>query len=184
MLLVCMLSIDVFWLPHAICRIVHLEFLFILVNVQQQSVFFLWAGPFSAALCKDLIQLLYSPLGTENYQNCYTNHNVSFPLSVHCVHIALSLHANHFCAPYTLSLTNGLPEIQKCVTAVGNMAMEVKSVELDRQTTASNPNGTFGFSVLGGSGTKFPAVVCEIDAGGPADLCGKARVTYIRNFEY
>ena len=64
------------------------------------------------------------------------------------------------------------------------MAMEVKSVELERQTTASNPNGTFGFSVLGGSGTKFPAVVCEIDAGGPADLCGKARVTYIRNFEY
>ncbi|CAI8031444.1 Discs large homolog 1-like protein [Geodia barretti] len=56
------------------------------------------------------------------------------------------------------------------------MAMEVKSVELERQTTASNPNGTFGFSVLGGSGTKFPAVVCEIDAGGPADLCGKIRV--------
>ena len=63
-----------------------------------------------------------------------------------------------------------------CVTAAGTMAVEMKSVKLERQTTASNPNGTFGFSVLGGSGTKFPAVVCEIDGGGPADLCGKARV--------
>ena len=53
--------------------------------------------------------------------------------------------------------------------------MEGKVVELERQTTPSNPNGTFGFSVLGGAGTKFPAVVCEIDAGGPADRCGEAR---------
>ena len=60
------------------------------------------------------------------------------------------------------------------------MAMEldlsVKVVELERQTTASNPNGTFGFSVLGGAGTKFPPVVCEIDAGGPADRCGKVNL--------
>ena len=49
-------------------------------------------------------------------------------------------------------------------------------MELQRQTTVSNPNGTFGFSVLGGAGTKFPAVVCEVDTGGPADRCGKVRV--------
>lgn len=49
-------------------------------------------------------------------------------------------------------------------------------MELERQATPSNPNGTFGFSVLGGAGTKFPAVVCEIDASGPADQCGKARI--------
>lgn len=62
------------------------------------------------------------------------------------------------------------------------MAMEldlsIKLVELERQTTASNPNGTFGFSVLGGAGTKFPAVVCEIDTGGPADRCGKVSLVY------
>ena len=46
-------------------------------------------------------------------------------------------------------------------------------MELERQTTATNPNGTFGFSILGGAGTKFPAVVCEVDTGGPADRCGK-----------
>jgi C-terminal processing protease CtpA/Prc len=54
--------------------------------------------------------------------------------------------------------------------------MEVKRVNLERQTTASNPNGTFGFSVLGGAGTKFPAVVCEVDASGPADRSSKIRV--------
>ena len=51
--------------------------------------------------------------------------------------------------------------------------MPEKVAELERQTTASNPNGTFGFSVLGGAGTKFPAVVCEVDRGGPADRSGK-----------
>ena len=56
--------------------------------------------------------------------------------------------------------------------------MEVKRVELERQTTPNNPNGTFGFSVLGGAGTKFPAVVCEVDVGGPADRCGKASLLW------
>lgn len=56
------------------------------------------------------------------------------------------------------------------------LAMEVKRVELDRRTSASNPSGTFGFSILGGAGTKFPALVCEIDAGGPADQCGKVNI--------
>ena len=55
------------------------------------------------------------------------------------------------------------------------MSMEIKRVVLERQTTTNNPNGTFGFSVLGGAGTKFPAVVCEVDTGGPADRCQKVR---------
>ena len=67
---------------------------------------------------------------------------------------------------------NATQVLSKC-TCIYCSPMEIKRVELERQTTASNPNGTFGFSVLGGARTKFPAVVCEVDAGGPADRCGK-----------
>ena len=52
-----------------------------------------------------------------------------------------------------------------------------KIVQLERAINASGQQGSFGFSILGGGGTKFPAVVCEVDQGGPADLTGK--VNYV-----
>ena len=45
--------------------------------------------------------------------------------------------------------------------------MAVKEVVLCRTVTASG-SGSFGFTILGGHGSKFPAVVCEIDKDGPA----------------
>ena len=44
-------------------------------------------------------------------------------------------------------------------------------IELEREVDPlSGVQGSFGFSILGGYGTKFPACVCEVDEGGPADL--------------
>ena len=51
--------------------------------------------------------------------------------------------------------------------------MAQKEVSLQRTVDISGHLGGFGFSVLGGAGTKFPAVVCEVDKGGPAALSGK-----------
>lgn len=48
-----------------------------------------------------------------------------------------------------------------------------KVVELERTQDADGHQGTFGFSILGGFGTKFPACVCEVDQGGPADLSNR-----------
>ena len=45
-------------------------------------------------------------------------------------------------------------------------------VHLERSRDASGHLGSFGLSILGGYGTKFPAVVCEVDPGGPADGTG------------
>ncbi len=45
-----------------------------------------------------------------------------------------------------------------------------KTVQLERTSPDSEGQlGSFGFSILGGHGTKFPACVCEVDQGGPAD---------------
>ena len=81
---------------------------------------------------------------------------------------------------YTCPYVSGLQNVNVCLHQLiythkhaHAASMPEKVAELERQTTASNPNGTFGFSVLGGAGTKFPAVVCEVDRGGPADRSGK-----------
>ncbi len=46
---------------------------------------------------------------------------------------------------------------------------EEYQVQLERPRDANGQLGSFGLSILGGYGTKFPAVVCEVDPGGPAD---------------
>ena len=46
--------------------------------------------------------------------------------------------------------------------------MSDKAVSLERTHT-----GSFGFSILGGKGMRFPAVICEVDPEGPADHSGK-----------
>ena len=56
---------------------------------------------------------------------------------------------------------------------------EKKIAELQRQVTVASPHGTFGFSVLGGAGTKFPAVVCDVDLHGPAAKSGKVYIGHV-----
>ena len=51
---------------------------------------------------------------------------------------------------------------------------EDKNVVLERAV-----QGSFGFSILGGAGMKYPACVCEVDVGGPADLSQLVRVSVI-----
>ena len=46
--------------------------------------------------------------------------------------------------------------------------MNRKTVTLERAEDKEGRVGSFGFSVLGGHGTKYPAVVCEVESGGPA----------------
>ena len=53
------------------------------------------------------------------------------------------------------------------------MEEEVSDVVLLRDS-----DGSFGFSVLGGAGTKFPAVLCDVEPGGPAALNGNVSYTY------
>lgn len=53
---------------------------------------------------------------------------------------------------------------------------EVKRVELERTTDPDGQPGSFGFSILGGYGTKLPACVCEVDPGGPADQTNQVHV--------
>ena len=47
--------------------------------------------------------------------------------------------------------------------------MAEKTVTLNRDVDSDGRLKSFGFSVLGGNGMKYPAVVCEVDPGGPAD---------------
>jgi len=54
--------------------------------------------------------------------------------------------------------------------------MVEKVVSLERAKGTDNKPGSFGFPILGGAGTKLPAVVCEVDAQGPADLTEKVSV--------
>ncbi len=49
---------------------------------------------------------------------------------------------------------------------------EQLQVQLERARDANGHLGSFGLSILGGHGTKFPAVVCEVEPGGPADKTG------------
>ncbi len=49
---------------------------------------------------------------------------------------------------------------------------EPLQVHLERARDANGQLGSFGLSILGGFGTKFPAVVCEVEQGGPADKTG------------
>ena len=51
--------------------------------------------------------------------------------------------------------------------------MAEKIVQLERKREPEGQLGSFGFSVLGGAGTKFPAVVCEVDSEGPAFKSGE-----------
>ena len=46
--------------------------------------------------------------------------------------------------------------------------MSMKELTLERKREPGGQLGSFGFSVLGGAGTKFPAVVCDLDQDGPA----------------
>ena len=54
--------------------------------------------------------------------------------------------------------------------------MVEKVVSLERAKGTDDKPGSFGFSILGGAGTKLPAVVCEVDPHGPADLTEKVSV--------
>ena len=51
-----------------------------------------------------------------------------------------------------------------------------KIIQLERAQDGEGQLGSFGFSILGGHGTKFPACVCEVDSGGPADLSNEVGV--------
>ena len=53
-----------------------------------------------------------------------------------------------------------------------NSIMTEKEVVLERAATTSG-KGSFGFSILGGAGSRLPAVVCEMDADGPAAFSGQ-----------
>ncbi len=53
---------------------------------------------------------------------------------------------------------------------------EEKVVVLERAA-----QGSFGFSILGGAGMKYPACVCEVDDGGPANLSSMVRDVNIIN---
>ncbi|XP_064389105.1 PH and SEC7 domain-containing protein 1-like isoform X2 [Halichondria panicea] len=53
---------------------------------------------------------------------------------------------------------------------------EEYQVQLERPRDANGQLGSFGLSILGGYGTKFPAVVCEVDPGGPADRTNLVKV--------
>ena len=50
-------------------------------------------------------------------------------------------------------------------------------MQLERALAPEGHVGSFGFSILGGVGTKFPAVVCEVDPAGPADDSGKVSIS-------
>ncbi len=68
--------------------------------------------------------------------------------------------------------------IQLCCEPVLHLSFHVytqmeKIVQLDRARTSEDQARSFGFSFLGGAGTRFPAVVCDVDLGGPADVSGK-----------
>ena len=53
-----------------------------------------------------------------------------------------------------------------------------KTVELERAVSKSpQKTGSFGFSIMGGAKAKIPAIVCNIEEGGPADLSRKVSVT-------
>lgn len=53
----------------------------------------------------------------------------------------------------------------------------VKVVALERAVNEKNQKlGSFGFSVLGGANSKLPAVVCNVETGGAADISNQVRV--------
>lgn len=68
------------------------------------------------------------------------------------------------CGPISPSLSNW--------AGVAPRAMD-KVVELERAAENEGQLGSFGFSIMGGYGTKFPSCVCEVDSGGPADRTNK-----------
>lgn len=43
-----------------------------------------------------------------------------------------------------------------------------KTVVLERVVNLSGQLGSFGFSIMGGATAKLPAVVCNVEVGGPA----------------
>ena len=49
-------------------------------------------------------------------------------------------------------------------------------VSLERAKGTDDKPGSFGVSILGGARTKLPAVACEVDPQGPADLSEKVIV--------
>lgn len=51
--------------------------------------------------------------------------------------------------------------------------MSEYEIHLERACDNEGQLGSFGLSILGGYGTKFPAVVCELDPGGQADRSEK-----------
>ena len=53
-----------------------------------------------------------------------------------------------------------------------------KVIELERAQSANEQPGSFGFSIMGGYGTKFPSCICEVDTGGPADQTKKVGVAW------
>ena len=60
-----------------------------------------------------------------------------------------------------------------------------KTVELERAVSKSpQKTGSFGFSIMGGAKAKLPAIVCNIEEGGPADISKKVSVTKCENSVY
>ena len=53
----------------------------------------------------------------------------------------------------------------------------VKVVALERAVNEKNQKlGSFGFSVLGGANSKLPAVVCNVETGGAADISNQVSI--------
>uniref|UniRef100_A0A1X7VSV5 Uncharacterized protein n=1 Tax=Amphimedon queenslandica TaxID=400682 RepID=A0A1X7VSV5_AMPQE len=68
-----------------------------------------------------------------------------------------------------------------------------KTIVLERTVCkGSGTLGSFGFSVMGGASAKLPAVVCSVEAGGPAaesnqvfyTLCSTLCYLYIRTIKH
>lgn len=64
-----------------------------------------------------------------------------------------------------------------CHSSLMAQVMASKEVVLERAVATEGRQGSFGFTIHGGAGSKLPAVVCEIDADGPAAHSGQVSLT-------
>jgi len=66
--------------------------------------------------------------------------------------------------------------ITVCPPLTADIILVEAVVSLERAKGTDDKPGSFGVSILGGATTKLPAVVCEVDPQGPADLTEKVSV--------
>ena len=48
-----------------------------------------------------------------------------------------------------------------------------KEIVLQRAVNEDGSAGSFGFSIMGGAESRIPAVVCNMEPGGPAEVSGQ-----------